>query len=289
MDGPGRRDVLRTAAMLSVAGVAGCFGTLPGRPGGSPRDERPESPSPDRETTGRGLTTRTDGTTTTGRTKGTPTRTPPDCRTLLPRPDGETNEGLEPVSYPDFPGTLTEDAAAEFAVAFDRAYRWNEIVQWVLEGEAAGDPGTSGTETISVDNHAVATPPLESGFAVLVNGTEYSNGADAVAATWPYTWWYRVSRDRIAGMRAVFDAAVRSAGLRRSGTRLLSMNVGSDRRTDCIYISWSDTIGYVRELRLRHDEFEGRTDRDARGGDGFIGRGDRDGCRGVQGRSTVGR
>ena len=136
-----------------MAGIAGCFGTLPGDESDGHGNERLGS-SPDRETTGRGSTTRISRNTTAGETtrtttdgaagraRSTPTRTPPDCGTLLPRPDRETDEGLEPVSYPDFPGTLTEDAAAAFAVA----------------------------------------------------------------ATRPYTWWYRVSTDRIAGTQTGFDA-----------------------------------------------------------------------------------
>lgn len=124
------------AASLSVA-LAGCSG----------RDRTGQMPSP----------------TTSSTPPGSPTV---ECEAdELPRPT-PTAEGLEPLSYPDVPGSLTAETAREFAAEFERAYQHNRFL--------AGNP--AGTDTVIVN------AGVPDGF-VIEDGGGYLVGVNATIAT----------------------------------------------------------------------------------------------------------
>jgi len=104
-----RRSLLGIcAASLSVAGCSG-----PDEPGQTPSLSPSPSPSPTTE-----------------------------CEAVeLPGPT-PTAEGIEPLSYPDSPESLTAGTAREFVVEFERAYQHN---RFLAEGFIGG------TDTVLVD------------------------------------------------------------------------------------------------------------------------------------------
>jgi hypothetical protein len=84
----------------------------------------------------------------------------------MPRPT-PTDEGLEPLAYPDVPGSLTAETAREFAAAFERAYQHN---RFLAEGFIGG------TDTVVVD------AGVPDGF-VIEDGDGYLVGVNATIAT----------------------------------------------------------------------------------------------------------
>lgn len=142
-----RRTLLRLWACSLAAGLAGCSGTGTGTDGPeeSPSLSPTTSPSPARSST--------------------PTATT-ECEAVeLPRPT-PTAQDLEPLSYPDYPGSLTAETAREFAAAFERAYQHNRFL--------AGNPG--GTDVVLAD------AGVPDGF-VIEDGDGYLVGVNATIAT----------------------------------------------------------------------------------------------------------
>lgn len=132
-----RRTLLRLCACPLAAGLAGCSGTGTDGTGQTPSPSPSHSPSPTAE-----------------------------CDAVeLPRPT-PTDEGLEPLAYPDYPASLTAETAREFAAAFERAYQHNRFL--------AGSPG--GTDLVLLD------AGVPDGF-VIEDGDGYLVGVNATIAT----------------------------------------------------------------------------------------------------------
>lgn len=111
-----RRTCLALLASASVAGAAGCLT-------GSVDRNRADSP--------------TDRATRTNAHEPFDFTTPPPggCEAVDP-PTPEPSEGLpEPKSYPDRPDSLTEESVRSVFEAYEVAYRYNERLAWVAEGD----------------------------------------------------------------------------------------------------------------------------------------------------------
>lgn len=87
-----RRSVLRTGSLGSLALLAGCISS-----GG---DGQPSSATPDRY----------------------------DCDEVRSPPTPSGTDEIDPKPYPDFPSELSRSTATEFARAYERAYKHNEIL-----------------------------------------------------------------------------------------------------------------------------------------------------------------
>jgi len=183
-----RRRLLRLGVLGLGSALAGCSGAGSG-----------DSPNTDDGSTG--------NTTSPGPT-ATDTATPPfagetpapgECDAVDRPTPTPTAEGLEPMAYPDYPDSLTAEAAESFVDAYERAHRHNEFL---------ADEFVRGTDEVTIEGGVPTgmVTEYENGYVVGFDGTMYtsdnrqpetSTATQAPAGNFPVGAWYYLT-DRFA-------------------------------------------------------------------------------------------
>jgi hypothetical protein len=191
-----RRASIRTVLAAGGLTLAGCLGGAT-----DPEAQTPgETATP---TSKQQEPSRTSSPTETVTPPGnTRTLTPGDCTASPPRPD-ESDVGVQPSTYPEFPPTVTVEQSKQFARQFDQAYQRNSYIAQrnSSEGDITG---------VNINNHGVVrTAETEKGVIVGVNG--WLAGVESRIITTdggetrvgdletdlPYGAWYHVLPDRL--------------------------------------------------------------------------------------------
>lgn len=154
-----RRRVLQLTGAGLASGLAGCiFGgpedPTPPQPGTTPPDTPTASPTP------------------------SPTPTCPGAPGFQVTP---TKEGLDGTEYPAYPEDLTEASAREFVIAYEAAYRHNEMLsKYYIEG----------TVDIDVETSIDLFEPRGDGFAMgaLSHVTTYLRTETPTPTSTPKPW-----------------------------------------------------------------------------------------------------
>jgi hypothetical protein len=123
--------VLRNGGAALAVVLAGC-GTRESASGATPSESELTTDTPVETGTKRTRRATTDPegktATETAVTASVETPAPGECAPASPPTPAETDGGLEPMSYPEYPDSLTRASAPTFVEEYERSYRHNEFL-----------------------------------------------------------------------------------------------------------------------------------------------------------------
>lgn len=195
-----RRSVLRNGGAALAVVLAGC-GTRESTSGATRSESELTTDTPVETGTKRTprATTVLEGATApeTAATENVETPAPGECAPASPPTPAETDGGLEPMSYPEYPGTLAKASASAFVEEYERAYRHNEFL---------AEHPDSGYDQLLVDIGVENVAEREDGYLVRVDGerlfadderSKTATGTPRPSGRIPFVTWFLLS-DRFA-------------------------------------------------------------------------------------------